>query len=131
MLPAHLPLRRLSPLPLRRPPNHPFSRLPRSQVRRRWFPKVKVTVLEPVKLAVDPTLKGRARRQAAGAALYGIMSDLVFRTTSTDRTVFEALLQASEEHGRSRIAVEDPVSGVRPGVATKKPCTPWPVTWPA
>jgi acyl-[acyl-carrier-protein]-phospholipid O-acyltransferase/long-chain-fatty-acid--[acyl-carrier-protein] ligase len=89
----------------------PFSRLSKSQVRRRWFPKVKVTVLEPVKLAVDPALKGRARRQAAGAALYGIMSDLVFRTTSTDRTVFEALLQAAETHGRGRIAVEDPVSG--------------------
>jgi acyl-[acyl-carrier-protein]-phospholipid O-acyltransferase/long-chain-fatty-acid--[acyl-carrier-protein] ligase len=89
----------------------PFSRLSRSQVRRRWFPKVKVTVLEPVKLAVDPALKGRARRQAAGAALYGIMSDLVFRTTSTDRTVFQALLQAAEDHGRGRVAVEDPVSG--------------------
>ncbi len=89
----------------------PFSRLSRSQVRRRWFPKVKVTVLEPVKLSVDPALKGRARRQAAGAALYGIMSDLVFRTTSTDRTVFQALLQAAEDHGRSRVAVEDPVSG--------------------
>jgi acyl-[acyl-carrier-protein]-phospholipid O-acyltransferase / long-chain-fatty-acid--[acyl-carrier-protein] ligase len=89
----------------------PFSRLSKTQVRRRWFPKVKVTVLEPVKLAVDPALKGRARRQAAGAALYGIMSDLVFRTTSTDRTVFEALLQAADEHGRGRIAVEDPVSG--------------------
>src|SRR5712672_3524022 len=89
----------------------PFSRLSRSQVRRRWFPKVTVTVLEPVKLAVDPALKGRARRQAAGAALYGIMSDLVFRTTSTERTVFEALLQAAEIHGRGRTAVEDPVSG--------------------
>ncbi len=89
----------------------PFSRLSKSQVRRRWFPKVKVTVLEPVKLAVDPALKGRARRLAAGAALYGIMSDLVFRTTSTDRTVFEALLQAADEHGFGRVAVEDPVSG--------------------
>src|ERR1700692_4283919 len=39
------------------------------------------------------------------------MSDLVFRTTSTDRTVFQALLQAAEDHGRGRIAVEDPVSG--------------------
>jgi acyl-[acyl-carrier-protein]-phospholipid O-acyltransferase/long-chain-fatty-acid--[acyl-carrier-protein] ligase len=89
----------------------PFSRLSKTQVRRRWFPKVKVTVLEPVKLSVDPALKGRARRHAAGAALYGIMSDLVFRTTSTDRTVLEALIQAAEEHGRSRIAVEDPVTG--------------------
>src|ERR671922_2673507 len=48
----------------------PFSRLSRGQVRRKWFPKVKVTILEPVKLTVDPALKGRARRQAAGAALY-------------------------------------------------------------
>src|SRR5256884_7838551 len=89
----------------------PFSRLSRSQVRRRWFPKVKVTVLEPVKLTVDPELKGRKRRQAAGAALYGIMSDLVFRTTSTDRTVVEAVMQAAETHGRSRVAIEDPVTG--------------------
>src|SRR5712671_4050388 len=40
----------------------PFSRLSKGQVRRRWFPKVKVTVLEPVKLAVDPSLKGRRCR---------------------------------------------------------------------
>src|SRR5436309_7477347 len=81
----------------------PFSRLSKGQVRRRWFPKVKVTVLEPVKLAVDPALKGRYRRQAAGAALYGIMSDLVFRTTSTDRTVVEALIEAAEHHGLGRV----------------------------
>src|SRR4030095_14772282 len=68
----------------------PFTRLSRAQVRRRWFPKVTVTILEPVKLTVPPELKGKARRQAAGAALYEIMSDLVFRTTSTDRTVTQA-----------------------------------------
>ncbi len=89
----------------------PFSRLSKGQVRRKWFPKVKVTVLEPVKLTVDPALKGRWRRQAAGAALYGIMSDLVFRTTSTDRTVIEAVIEAAEHHGRSRTAIEDPVTG--------------------
>jgi acyl-[acyl-carrier-protein]-phospholipid O-acyltransferase/long-chain-fatty-acid--[acyl-carrier-protein] ligase len=89
----------------------PFSRLSKGQVRRKWFPKVKVTVLEPVKLTVDPALKGRWRRQAAGAALYGIMSDLVFRTTSTDRTVIEAVIEAAEHHGRRRVAIEDPVTG--------------------
>jgi len=89
----------------------PFSRLSRTQVRRKWFPKVKVTVLEPVRLTVDPALKGRARRQAAGAALYEIMSNLVFRTTSMDRTVFEALLEAAHTHGMGRVAVEDPVAG--------------------
>ena len=89
----------------------PFSRLSKIQVRRRWLPKVVVTVLEPVKLAVDPALKGKHRRHAAGAALYGIMSDLVFRTTSTGRTIHAAMVEAARIHGFRRIAVEDPVSG--------------------
>jgi acyl-[acyl-carrier-protein]-phospholipid O-acyltransferase/long-chain-fatty-acid--[acyl-carrier-protein] ligase len=88
-----------------------FSRLKRSQVRRRWFPKITVTVLEPVRLTVDPELKGRKRRQAAGAALYDIMSNLIFTTTSTDRTVIEAIIEAARIHGRGRTAVEDPVTG--------------------
>src|SRR6202023_820302 len=37
--------------------------------------------------------------------------DLVFRTTSTDRTVIEAVIEAAQEHGRGRPAVEDPVAG--------------------
>ncbi|BAT59002.1 bifunctional protein Aas [Variibacter gotjawalensis] len=89
----------------------PFSRLARDQWRRRWFPKVTVTVLEPVKLSVDPELKGKNRRIAAGAALYAIMSDLVFRTTSTDRTVLDAVIEAAHIHGASRVAVQDPVTG--------------------
>jgi acyl-[acyl-carrier-protein]-phospholipid O-acyltransferase/long-chain-fatty-acid--[acyl-carrier-protein] ligase len=89
----------------------PFSRLSRRQVNRRWFPKATITVLPPVKLAVAPELKGRHRRQAAGAALYEIMSDLVFRTTSTDRTVLQAVIDAMEVHGAKRVAIEDPVTG--------------------
>ncbi len=89
----------------------PFTRLDRAQVRRRWFPKVTVTVLEPVKLTVDPALKGKYRRHAAGAALYEIMSNLVYRTTSIERTVPRAVIEAAEIHGMGRVAVEDPVAG--------------------
>src|SRR4051812_46021886 len=89
----------------------PFSRLSSAQVHRRWFPKVMITVLPPVRLAVAENLKGRHRRQAAGAALYEIMSDLVFRTTPTDRTVFDAVVEAADVHGLKRIAVEDPLTG--------------------
>jgi acyl-[acyl-carrier-protein]-phospholipid O-acyltransferase/long-chain-fatty-acid--[acyl-carrier-protein] ligase len=89
----------------------PFSRLERGQVRRRLFPKVTVTILEPVKLAVPQELKGRKRRIAAGAALYQVMSDLVYRTTSIDRTIVQAVVEAAALHGYSQIAVEDPVSG--------------------
>ena len=89
----------------------PFSRLSRDQVRRRWFPRVKVTILEPKKLEVAPDLKGKRRRQAAGAALYQIMSDLVYRTSETGETVVEAVIAAAEKHGPGRVAVEDPVTG--------------------
>ncbi|HEX2655071.1 MAG TPA: acyl-[ACP]--phospholipid O-acyltransferase [Xanthobacteraceae bacterium] len=92
----------------------PFTRLSKAQVRRRWFPKVTVTVLEPVNLTVDPALKGRRRRQAAGAALYEIMSELVFRTTSMDRTIVDGVIEAAKIHGLSSVAVEDPVTGTLP-----------------
>jgi acyl-[acyl-carrier-protein]-phospholipid O-acyltransferase/long-chain-fatty-acid--[acyl-carrier-protein] ligase len=89
----------------------PFTRLHRGQIKRRWFPKVKVTVLEPVRLAVDPALKGKHRRMAAGVALYEVMSNLVYRTTSIDRTVIEAVIEAGGLHGMGRVAVEDPLAG--------------------
>jgi acyl-[acyl-carrier-protein]-phospholipid O-acyltransferase / long-chain-fatty-acid--[acyl-carrier-protein] ligase len=88
-----------------------FSRLRKTQVNRKWFPKIKVTILEPMKLKVDPELKGRKRRQAAGAALYDIMSNLIFSTTSTDHTIVEAVIDAAKVHGRKWIAIEDPLSG--------------------
>jgi len=88
-----------------------FSRLKSTQVRRRLFPRITVTVLEPVALKVDPEIKGRRRRQAAGAALYTIMSDMIFSTTSTDYTVVDALIEAAKVHGPDWLAIEDPVSG--------------------
>jgi acyl-[acyl-carrier-protein]-phospholipid O-acyltransferase/long-chain-fatty-acid--[acyl-carrier-protein] ligase len=88
-----------------------FSRLDRTQVRKRLFPKVKATILPPVRLTVDPELKGRKRRIAAGAALYQVMSDLVFRTTPLDRSIVEAVIEAAHEHGMGRVAIEDPVAG--------------------
>lgn len=88
-----------------------FTRLDRSQVRRRLFPKVRVTILPGAPITVDPTLVGRHRRRAAGAALYGVMSDLIFATTRTDQSVIEAVIEAAKREGAGRIAVEDPVTG--------------------
>ena len=88
-----------------------FSRLSSSQVRRRLFPKITVTILEPVKLNIDPELKGRKRRQAAGAALYTVMSNLIYRTTPIDRTITEAVIDAARIHGAKWPVLEDPVSG--------------------
>ncbi|WP_275785996.1 acyl-[ACP]--phospholipid O-acyltransferase [Pararhizobium gei] len=88
-----------------------FSRLSGGQVRRRLFPKVKVTILEPVRLDVPAELKGRKRRIAAGAALYQVMSMLMFRTTDTSKTVLEKVIETARERGMGRLAAEDPVTG--------------------
>lgn len=88
-----------------------FSRLSGQQIRRRLFPKVKVTILEPVKLDVPAGLKGRKRRTVAGAQLYQIMSMLMFRTTRTDLTVIERIMETAAEQGGGKLAVEDPISG--------------------
>jgi acyl-[acyl-carrier-protein]-phospholipid O-acyltransferase/long-chain-fatty-acid--[acyl-carrier-protein] ligase len=88
-----------------------FSRLHNGQVRRRLFPKVKVTILEPVKLDVPAELKGRKRRVAAGAALYQVMSSLMFRTTDTSTTLLEKIVATARERGMGKLAVEDPVTG--------------------
>lgn len=85
----------------------PFTRLRADQVRRRWFPKVRISVLEPVMLTVDDALTGKARRETAGEAL----SDLIFYTTPLDRTIFEGVIEATRIHGKDRIALEDPVTG--------------------
>jgi len=99
------------PVRIEGPERTMFSRLKSTQVRRRLFPKIKVTILEPVKLNVHPELKGRKRRQAAGAALYDIMSNLMFRTAPTNQTVIEAVIRAAKVHGGKWLAIEDPTSG--------------------
>ncbi|MBZ9764536.1 acyl-[ACP]--phospholipid O-acyltransferase [Mesorhizobium sp. CA8] len=88
-----------------------FSRLTSQHVRHRLFPKVKVTILEPVKLEVAEELKGRQRRAAAGSALYQVMSDLVFRTQDIDKTVLEKIIETANERGMKELAVQDPVTG--------------------
>src|SRR5690606_8495463 len=53
--------------------SRPWSYLRLSQIRKTWFPKVRVTIHPPRKLQVPAELKGRARRRAASAALQDIM----------------------------------------------------------
>lgn len=84
----------------------PFSRL-RGKLRLRWFPRISLTVLPPVRLAIPDRAKGRARRQFAGRQLYDIMSDMMYRTADHDRSLFAALLDARISHGGGTIAVQD------------------------
>ena len=74
--------------------------------RRRAFPKITITILPPVRLAVPQNLTARARREVLGRGLYDVMSNAAFRTFDAERTVFAAVLDAAKEHV-AREMIED------------------------
>lgn len=89
-----------------------FSRLSGDQVRKSWFPKVKVTIMEPKELTLGPELKGAKRRAAGGSQLHTIMSDLMFRTSLDERsTILDRVIGTAKERGLGELACEDPLSG--------------------
>jgi acyl-[acyl-carrier-protein]-phospholipid O-acyltransferase / long-chain-fatty-acid--[acyl-carrier-protein] ligase len=87
----------------------PLGYLRPTQTRKAMFPKIKVTFLPPRKLSVDPALKGKARRQAAGLALQDIMVETAVATARFDRTLFQALTEARETRDTGRPALADPL----------------------
>ena len=84
----------------------PFSRL-RGRERLRWFPAITLTLLPPRHLVLPESLKGRARRHAAGQMLADLMTQMMFETGNYRSTVFQALLDARRIHGGGRIVAED------------------------
>ncbi|HEY0084708.1 MAG TPA: acyl-[ACP]--phospholipid O-acyltransferase [Allosphingosinicella sp.] len=84
----------------------PFSRL-RGKVRLRTFPKIRLTVLPPRRFAIEGEMSARARRALAGRRLYDEMSEMIFATSQTEQTLFEALLDAQHIHGRGAKVLED------------------------
>jgi acyl-[acyl-carrier-protein]-phospholipid O-acyltransferase / long-chain-fatty-acid--[acyl-carrier-protein] ligase len=84
----------------------PFSRL-RGRVRLRWFPKIRVTLLAPSQVAVPNSLRGRCRRQKAGAILADLMTQMMFATSNYRQTLLDALLDAKRIHGGEHRVVED------------------------
>jgi acyl-[acyl-carrier-protein]-phospholipid O-acyltransferase/long-chain-fatty-acid--[acyl-carrier-protein] ligase len=84
-----------------------FGYLNRYQTKKAWFPKTTVTILPPVKLPVDPLLKGKTRRQAAGAALQDVMVNTAVMTAKLDQTLFEALAEAKRTRDTGKPAIED------------------------
>ena len=87
----------------------PFGYMTSKETKKVWFPKTIVTIMPPVDLKVDPELRGKARRQAAGAALQDVMTDSAVLTTPIDQTLFDALVLAKNTRDTGRPILEDPL----------------------
>src|SRR5690606_34425887 len=84
----------------------PFSRLD-PRVPRRWFPQIRVMVLPPQRIELDPALHGHARRKAAGREMQRLLLTLFYTTFDYRRPVFAALVDAAARHGSRRPMLED------------------------
>jgi acyl-[acyl-carrier-protein]-phospholipid O-acyltransferase / long-chain-fatty-acid--[acyl-carrier-protein] ligase len=88
-----------------------FGYLSSAQTKKVWFPKTTVTILPAADLHVDPDLRGKARRQAAGAELQDVMTDSAVLTALIDQSLFDALILARKTRDTGRPALEDPLGG--------------------
>ena len=99
----------LVPVRIEGPERSHFGYLRSTQTKKSLFPKFKVTFLPARKLTLDPALKGKARRQAAGLALQDILVDTAVETTPFDRTLFAALAEARQTRDTGKPALSDPL----------------------
>lgn len=83
-----------------------FSRL-KGQVRIRWFPQIKLTILPPQTLKLPDDIMGSERRHKAGEILSDIMREMVFSTSPYHNRIWDNLLEAAYVHGRKHEILED------------------------
>ncbi|MBT4922144.1 MAG: AMP-binding protein [Rickettsiales bacterium] len=76
----------------------PFSYL-KNIVRIRWFPKITLTILPPLKLNLDESLSGREKRLANAEKVYDIMTEMMFSSSEYKKTLFQSILEAKQTHG--------------------------------
>ena len=77
------------------------------KVRRRWFPRVRIRILPPRRLTCPEGVTGRARRAALRRALRDEMVQSMFTTAPIETTLFDALLEARQQHGGSHPIADD------------------------
>ncbi len=76
-------------------------------VKRRWFPKVRLTIHPPELIAIPQKLKGRQRHKAATAAITRIMRKIALDNCNYQQTLFEEVIDASKRHGNDYPILED------------------------
>lgn len=79
----------------------------KGKLRQRWFPEITLTVLEPREFHSDEGLTGRQRRKNVAQKLYDVMSGMMFATSDTPQTLFNAFLDARHAHGRKSEILRD------------------------
>ena len=71
------------------------------------FPRIRIRVLAPEKLDIDPSIQGHERRKVAARRMQELMQQLSFSSRYCEKTVFEAMLETIGLFGGRRVVLED------------------------
>ena len=74
---------------------------------RRKFPKIRLRVLAPERIVIDASIQGQRRRKIAAKLMQELMYRTSFACYDYDKTVFDAILQATKQFGKNRVVLED------------------------
>jgi acyl-[acyl-carrier-protein]-phospholipid O-acyltransferase / long-chain-fatty-acid--[acyl-carrier-protein] ligase len=82
-----------------------FSRLA-AHVPRKLFPRISLSILPTTLIPMPDAASARLRRRKAGEAMRRLMQEMIF-ATRPEQTLFGALLDAADIHGKTRRQIED------------------------
>ena len=83
-----------------------FGRL-KGLVKLKLFPKITITVCPPVDMDVPSKIRGAARKDSLRRKVYDVMTDMMYRTSNTDGTLYEALCESQKIYGSNHEVLED------------------------
>ena len=84
------------------------------------FPRITVRILPPRLLTAPEGVTGRARRVALRRALGDEMVQSMFATARIDTTLFDALLEARQQHGGGHLVADDLEMRPAPRIACER-----------
>jgi acyl-[acyl-carrier-protein]-phospholipid O-acyltransferase / long-chain-fatty-acid--[acyl-carrier-protein] ligase len=86
-----------------------WSYLRPTQIKKALFPTVTLTFMPPRKLTLDPALKGKTRRLAAGRMLQDMLTETAVANAPVNQTLFQAIAEAGRIRTTAKVAIEDPM----------------------
>jgi len=75
--------------------------------RRRIFPKVTLTIMPPVDIKVPEDISTRDKRKYFSTKIYDIMCQMVVKTSDTNQTLFQSVLDSAKVCGYRKKIVQD------------------------
>jgi acyl-[acyl-carrier-protein]-phospholipid O-acyltransferase/long-chain-fatty-acid--[acyl-carrier-protein] ligase len=83
-----------------------FSKL-NTLSKRKIFTKIVINILPAIKLEAPDSLDIRSRRKYMSESLYQIMSDMFFKSTNYDQTIYQSLIDIAKIVGFNKVLFKD------------------------